>query len=168
MSSGKPIIFISYAHRDEPERPTEGEIKWLTFVLDFLKPAVKHGLFEFWVDRHMMGGVNWDEEIERNLRTCDIFILLVSRYSMASDYIVDREIAIIRERQFRGEDVHFYPLLLTHTPAAGLAKVADRNLRPRFGRPFRDYEPHERERHMSEVADEIARIAEEIAKRKSP
>jgi hypothetical protein len=69
MSSGKPIIFISYAHRDEPERPTDGEIKWLTFVLDFLKPAVKHGLFEFWVDRHMMGGVNWDEEIERNLRT---------------------------------------------------------------------------------------------------
>jgi hypothetical protein len=53
MTSGKPIIFISYAHADEPESPVEGEIKWLTFVLGFLKPPVKHGLIEFWVDRHM-------------------------------------------------------------------------------------------------------------------
>ena len=26
----KPIIFISYAHADEPEKPVEGEVKWLT------------------------------------------------------------------------------------------------------------------------------------------
>src|SRR5271170_6826913 len=38
MPSGRPIIFISYAHADEPESPVEGEIKWLTFVLGFLKP----------------------------------------------------------------------------------------------------------------------------------
>jgi hypothetical protein len=85
MPSGKPIIFISYAHADEPESPVEGEIKWLTFVLGFLKPAVKHGLIEFWVDRHMRGGATWDEEIEKKLRECDIFVLLVSRHSMASD-----------------------------------------------------------------------------------
>jgi hypothetical protein len=30
----------------------------LTFVLGFLKPAVKHGLIEFWVDRHMRGRRN--------------------------------------------------------------------------------------------------------------
>jgi len=28
----KPRIFISYAHADEPERPAEGEVKWLSFV----------------------------------------------------------------------------------------------------------------------------------------
>ena len=50
----------------------------------------------------MPGGTDWDPEIEEKLRACDIFILLVS----ASDYIVDKEIAIIRERQAKGEDVH--------------------------------------------------------------
>jgi hypothetical protein len=132
-----------------------------------LKPAIKHGVFEFWVDRHMRGGVDWDPEIERRLRECDIFILLVSRYSMASDYIVDREIATIRERQNKGEDVHFYPLLLTHTPEIGLAKVMDKNLRPRDAKPFSSFLWNDRERHMSEAADEIAKIAEEVAARKA-
>jgi hypothetical protein len=27
--SNKPIIFISYAHADEPEKPAEGEVRWL-------------------------------------------------------------------------------------------------------------------------------------------
>jgi hypothetical protein len=134
MPSGKPIIFISYAHADEPESPVEGEIKWLTFVLGFLKPAVKHGLIEFWVDRHMRGGATWDEEIDKKLRECDIFVLLVSRHSMASDYIVDKEVAIIRERQRNGEDVHFYPLLLSHTPKAGLAREVDPTTWPCAGR----------------------------------
>jgi hypothetical protein len=124
----KPIIFISYAHADEPDKPAEGEVKWLTFVQSFLQPAVKHGVFELWVDRQMRGGADWDPEIERKLRACDIFVLLVSRFSTASDYIVDKEMAIVRERQTKGEDVHFYPLLLTPTPKAGLDKVKDKNL----------------------------------------
>jgi hypothetical protein len=41
--SYKPRIFISYAYADEPEKPTEGEVKWLSFVKGHLGPAVKHG-----------------------------------------------------------------------------------------------------------------------------
>ena len=105
-------------------------------VQRFLAPAVKHGVFELWVDRQMRGGADWDPEVGRKLRACDIFVLLVSANSMASDYVVDKEIAIIRERQAKGEDVHFYPLLLTPTPKAGLDKVRDKNLRPRDAKPF--------------------------------
>ncbi len=57
MSSAKPIIFISYAHADEPERPRGAEIQWLSFVMKFLRPAVKSGEFLIWVDRQMRGGV---------------------------------------------------------------------------------------------------------------
>ncbi len=162
----KPIIFISYAHADEPEKPAEGEIKWLSFVTGYLRPAVKHGAVDIWVDRLMRGGDSVDPEIEHKLRACDIFILLVSRHSLSSDYIVGKEIAIIRERQARGEDVHFYPLVLTPTPRIALDLVRDKNLRPRDGKPFSEYPLHERERHTSEAADEIAAIAEEIASRK--
>src|SRR5271166_3168634 len=95
----KPRIFISYAHADEPEKPAEGEIKWLSFVTGYLRPAIKHGAVDLWIDRMMRGGDDLNPEIERKLRACDIFILLVSRHSLSSDYVVDKEIAIIRERQ---------------------------------------------------------------------
>ena len=130
----KPIIFISYAHADEPEKPAEGEIKWLSFVTGYLRPAIKHGAVEIWVDRLMPGGADWEREIGSKLRACDIFILLVSRHSLSSDYVVDREIAIIRERPAKGEEVRFYPLVMIPTPKIALDLVRDKNLRPRDGK----------------------------------
>jgi hypothetical protein len=163
----KPRIFISYADADEPENPRGDETKWLSFVTGYLRPALKRGVVEIWIDRLMRGGDAWSPEIERRLRDCDIFILLVSPNSLSSDYVVDQEIAIIRGRQTKREDVHFYPLVLTPTPEAGLQLVRDLNLRPRDGRPFSDYPLSERYRHMNEAANEIAAIANEIATRKA-
>ena len=160
--SGKPLIVISYAHADEPEHPAEGEVQWATFVLDFLKPAVKHGVVDLWVDLSMRGGAEWEREIEQKLRACDIFLLLVSRHSLASDYVVDKEIPIIRERQAKGEAVQFYPLVLTPTPRAGLDVVRDKNLRPRDGKPLSDYPLNERYRHMNEAANDMGELAGEV------
>ena len=165
--AGKPLIFISYAQADELEKPRGEDIQWLTFVMKFLRPAVKSGEFAIWVDRQMPGGTKWDEEIERNLRACDIFVLLVSANSMASDYIIDKAIEIARERQAAGDDLHVYPLLLQPTPKAGLDRVRDFNLRPRDAKPFSGYSLHDRNQHMSDAADEIAAITAAIAERKS-
>jgi hypothetical protein len=162
----KPRIFISYAHADEPEKPAEGETKWLSFVTGHLRPAVKFGAVELWIDRMMPGGADWEREIAGKLRTCDIFILLVSRFSLSSDYVVDKEIAIIRERQAKGENVHFYPLVLTPTSQIALDLVRDKNLRPCDGRPFSKYSSNDRDEHMAEVANEIAAIAVRIVARK--
>jgi hypothetical protein len=51
----KPILFISYAHADQPDKPADGKVRWLTFVQSFLQPAVKRGVFGTWVDRQMSG-----------------------------------------------------------------------------------------------------------------
>src|SRR5271157_3981885 len=161
----KPLIVISYAHADEPEHPAEGEVKWLSFVTGYLRPAIKHGAVDLWIDRLMPGGADWEREIGERLRACDIFILLVSRHSLSSDYVVDKEIAIIRERQAKGEEVHFYPLMLTPTPKIALDLVRDKNLRPRDGKPLSDYSINERFRQMNEAADEIAEIAAKIVER---
>jgi tetratricopeptide (TPR) repeat protein len=166
-ATAKSVIFISYSHKDEPEHPRDGEVQWLSFVRTYLQPAAKEGIFTLWEDQHLKGGDDWDPEIEAKLHACDIFILLVSANSMASDYIVDKEIAIIRERQAKEDKVHFYPLLLMPTPKAGLDKVRDKNLRPRDAKAFSGYSPHDRAQHMTDAADEIAALAAEIAKRKS-
>jgi TIR domain-containing protein len=158
----KPLIVISYAHADEPEHPAEGEVRWLSFVTGYLRPAVKHGALDLWLDRLMPGGTDWEREIEQKLRACAVFILLVSRHSLSSDYVVDKEITIIRDRQARGEDVHFYPLVLTPTPKIALDLVRDKNLRPRDGKPFSNYSLNERYRHMAEAADEITATARQI------
>ena len=33
----KPLIVIRYAHEDEPDHPAEGEVKWLSFVIGYLR-----------------------------------------------------------------------------------------------------------------------------------
>src|SRR5271166_2395384 len=166
----KPLVFISYAHADEPdppEQPAEGKIRWLSFVMGYLRPGVKGRKYEVWMDRLMPGGADWNPEIEQRVRACDIFILLVSANSTGSDYIVDKEIPIVRERQRNNDGVYFYPLLLDWTPKEGLKQVNDKNLRPRDAKPFSSLPPSERSRQMSEAADEIADVAKQIADRKS-
>ena len=114
----------------------------------------------------MRGGAEWDPEIEAKLRACDIFVLLVSANSMGSNYIIDKELEIARERRAAGDVLHVYPLLIEATPKAGLDRVRDFNLRPRDAKPFQGYPLAERNQHMSDAADEIAAIAAEIAARK--
>ena len=164
----KPVIFISYAHVDEPEKPAEGEVQWLSFVTRAPSAGRQAGAIDLWVDTLMRGGDEWNSDIEHKLRECDVFVLLVSRHSTSSDYVVDKEIAIIRERQNNREDVRFYPLLLT--PDGGRrasTSCSDKNLRPRGGRSFSTIRSSDRDRHMAEAANEIAEIAAEIAARKS-
>src|ERR1700677_3921235 len=163
--STKPLIFISYAHLDEPNPPEEP--RWLSFVMDFLRPGEKGRRYTVWIDRLMPGGADWNPEIEAKIRACDIFVLLVSTHSTGSDYILDKEVPIVRERQRNGETVHLYPLLLDWTPHVGLAQARDKNLRPRDGNPFSSLSPSERSRAMTEAANEIAGFAKAIEETKT-
>jgi hypothetical protein len=47
-------------------------VKWLSFVTGYLRPAIKHGAAELWLDRLMPGGADWEREIGEKLRACDI------------------------------------------------------------------------------------------------
>ena len=111
-------------------------MKWLSFVTGYLRAAVKQEAIEIWVDALLRAGAKWNFEIERKLRECDILVLLCSHHSLSSDYVVDKELAIVRERQKNGEDVRIVPLLLTPTPKIALELVNDLVIRPRDGKPF--------------------------------
>src|SRR5437660_382868 len=90
--STKPVIFISYSHKDEPAPAGPGEDKWLTYVQSFLQPAMKYVAFDLWTDEHIPGGAEWEKHIKAKLAICDICILLVSRHSLNSHYCIDIEI----------------------------------------------------------------------------
>ena len=112
-------------------------------------------------------GADWNPEIEAKIRACDIFVLLVSTHSTGSDYILDKEIPIIRERQRNGDGVYFYPLLIDWTPEPGLSKSTTRTFA--HATPSRSpvSRQSERSRQMTEVADEIAGIAKAIEDKKA-
>jgi TIR domain len=163
MSSAEPLVFISYAHKDGLSKPLESGVDWLEFVLEHLRPGERSGRYSLWVDLQMMGAANWEAEIEQRLRVCDIFILLVSRRSMSSDFILDCELPIVRERDAKGEPIHIYPVILTPTAVVGLDNVRDKNIRPHDAKPLSGFSDHERDIQMAGIANEIANLCESIA-----
>src|SRR5918994_3260583 len=87
-------VFCSYAHEDE-ER--------LNVLREWLRGLEREGLIEWWHDREIVPGWEWEEDIDKNLRTADVIILFVSRAFMASDYVYEQEIGKAVERHERGE-----------------------------------------------------------------
>lgn len=91
----KPLrIFCSYSRKDE---------EYLNDLRDSLRGLERQGLIEWWHDRQIVPGWEWEEAIDKNLRTADVVLLLVSRAFMASDYVYDKEIDKAIERHARGE-----------------------------------------------------------------
>jgi TIR domain len=149
-----PRVFIAYAHADGRD--------WLPFVREFLKAGVDRGRFEVWSDTLMRGGEKWNEEIKRKLMECDIFVVLVSRYSMSSEYVLNTEISVIRKIQENKENVIIYPVVLSPTTKVALSDVEEFNPRPRGGMPLKKYNGYKREEKMCEIADELDEIATKL------
>ena len=58
-----------------------------------LKILMKEGLVaEYWHDRMITPGDEWDNTIQRELTQADIIIILVSNDALATDYITQHEI----------------------------------------------------------------------------
>src|SRR5215212_4213716 len=91
----KPLrIFCSYSHKDE---------EYLNELRAWLRGLERQGQIEWWHDREIVPGWEWEEAIDKNLRTADIIFLLVTPDFMASDYVFEREIDRAIERHERGE-----------------------------------------------------------------
>jgi hypothetical protein len=94
-ASDSPTLsaFVSYSHEDERYRRT------LDISLAQLK---RNGLISVWYDRRILPGQQWDKEIDRNLETADIVLVLVSPDFLASEYAYTREMQIAIERHRTG------------------------------------------------------------------
>jgi cold shock CspA family protein len=91
----KPLkVFCSYSRRDEEQ---------LNDLRDSLRGLERQGLIEWWHDREIVSGWEWNEAIDKHLRHADVVLLLVSRAFMASDYVYEHEISRAIERHERGE-----------------------------------------------------------------
>ncbi len=88
-------IFISYSRVD-------------TAFMQSLVPYLRrtYGYSNVWVDDNLRGGQSWWDEIVTQISRCDIFILLVSKDSLDSDYCM-KEL-----NEARQHEKHIIPVLV--------------------------------------------------------
>ncbi|MEH2080846.1 MAG: TIR domain-containing protein [Nostoc sp.] len=95
-------VVCSYSHNDEPLKDE------LTKHLTMLE---RQGIISTWHDRKIPPGREWDGEINENLNTADIILLLVSSDFIYSKYCWDVEVTKAIERH-EAEEACVIPIIL--------------------------------------------------------
>jgi hypothetical protein len=147
-------VFFSYSHRDEDLRDE------LEIHLAALK---RQGVIETWHDRRIGVGRDLGREIDSNLESADIILLLVSPYFIASDYCYDVEMKRAIERHEAGKarviPVILHPCEWPQTPFGKLRAT------PTDGRPISKF-PNQHDAFLN-ITKDIRAAAEEIKKQKA-
>lgn len=129
----EPIkVFFSYSHEDE---------KLKDELIKHLSILQRQGTVSVWNDRLIPPGSEWDQEIDDQLNSADIILLLVSPDFLASDYCWGIEVKRAMQRHEAGEAC-VIPVLLRHVdwkdaPFAKLQVLPDPK-KPIKGRRDRD------------------------------
>lgn len=95
-------IFFCYAHEDE---------LLLNKLKSHLSPLQREGLIDVWHDRDISAGAEWEKEIDINLNTAQIILLLISPDFLASDYCYHVEMQRALEQHTIG-NAHVIPIIL--------------------------------------------------------
>ncbi len=92
--TGQPLhVFISYSHKDEQH---------MEKLKIALIPLTRTREVTVWADPQIEPGQEWRDQIFENLDRADIFILLLSQTSVASDFVTEKELPYAMELQGRG------------------------------------------------------------------
>src|SRR4051812_25942213 len=90
------LVFFSYSHADEALRDE---------LEKHLKILQRQGIIEMWHDRRIGAGSELHGEIDENLNSADIILLLVSADFLNSDYCHDVEMKQAIKRHNNGEAI---------------------------------------------------------------
>lgn len=124
-----PKAFISYCHKDEAAKDK---------LLNHLMPLKRVGLIQEWHDRRIEPGQEWEVEIQNELRSADIVLLLVSVDFINSDFCYDSEMRLAMERHENGTAI-VIPIILRNCLWA-LAPFSKLQVLPKNARPISSWE----------------------------
>jgi tetratricopeptide (TPR) repeat protein len=125
-------LFICYSSKDA---------EWRADLKPSLDILVRKGVINFWYDRMVDAGRDWDDEIQQKLDECEIIVCLVSRDFLAAPYIQEKELPKALDRH-RGGKARLIPLIVrscswADTPLDAL-QTATGDRRPLKDREDRD------------------------------
>lgn len=102
-------LFISYSHRDEA---------LCKRLKSHLRPLEQNKVIDFWFDRKIRPGENWDSEIKTKLEEADVILFLISADFIDSEYIFDVEVTTALERH-KNRDARVIPIMLNYIDLKG-------------------------------------------------
>ena len=146
----KPIsLFYSYSHNDEELRKR---------LEDHLAALRWNGVIAEWHDRNIDVGDEWAKEIDRNLSSADIILLLVSASFITSTYCWSVEMKKALERHDKGE-AKVIPVILR--PCRwGATPFAKLQAAPTNAKPVTSWS--DQDAALDDVADKIERVVKEL------
>ena len=98
----KPLVFISYSHKDEVYKDQ---------VLTHLGGLSQQSELEPWHDGDIGAGERWYEDIEEKLNGCAVAVLLISANFLGSKFCMQTELPILLERR-RRQKMMIMPILV--------------------------------------------------------
>ena len=98
-------VFVSYSHHDEDLRAE---------LVKQLANLQRQGRLQAWYDRVIEAGTDWNHEIERQLRSAQVILLLISPDFIASNFCYEREMQLALERHQQNQAC-VVPVLLRPT-----------------------------------------------------
>jgi hypothetical protein len=101
-STDAPLVFVAYQHADT---------KWLEHLKKHLGALIHSERIEFFNDREIGGGEEWDPAIRTKLNSAKVIVPLISPNFLSSVYIQTVELPTAIRRHVRGE-VTVLPVLL--------------------------------------------------------
>ena len=125
-------VFVSYSHKDETYREE------LDAHLSNLR---RQGIIAEWHDRKISPGADWASEIDDNLNTAQIILLLVSSDFMNSDYCYGVEMKRALERN-DAKEARVIPIILRPVDWEN-APFARLQARPTYAKPVSKWNDHD-------------------------
>ena len=123
-------IVVSYAHNDA---------KFMQQLQMHLQILHHQGLIEYWSERRIVPGQEWDTEVRRQIDSSDFIIVLVSTAFLASGYIHNVEMAAAMERHQKGQAT-VVPIILESCSWQS-ESWSTLNVLPENGKPVRHFSP---------------------------
>lgn len=142
-------VFYSYSHKDEDLRDK----------LDtHLKILHRQNIISGWHDRAIPAGTQWEDQINDNLESADIILLLVSADFINSDYCWGKELTRAMERHHANE-ARVIPIILRPVDWTG-ASFSKLQALPKGATPVASW-PNQDEA-FAEIVSSIRSVAEEL------
>lgn len=141
-------VFFSYSHKDGKMRDE------LEKHLIMLK---RKGIISTWHDRKIDAGESFDTEIDDNIKTADIILLLISVDFLASNYCYEIEMQTALDRDYRKE-AKVIPIILRQCDWHS-APFSNKNALPTDGKCITSWQD------MDEAFLNVTRGIEQVAKK---
>ncbi|WP_017315038.1 TIR domain-containing protein [Mastigocladopsis repens] len=144
-------VFFSYAHEDENLRNE---------LAKHLKLLERQGVIEAWYDRDITAGDEWKTEIEKQLNSAQIILLLISSDFLASEFCWSVELERAMKRH-EAKEARVIPIILRevdwHEAPFGKLQALPRNAEPVTNWANRD-------QAFTDIAKGIRRVVEELVR----